>query len=247
MHRAFFVIQAQQKRAQRRSVARLAPADHHAVGRALVLDLDPEPLARHIRAVPRLGDHAVEPGAFELLEPVLGCLGVARVRGEEDRLLHALEQLLEAFAALSQRLLAQVGRALSEQVESDEPCRRRLAEHADTRFSWVDPLLQRAEIQPVGPDHHQLAVEHELWLAQGAEGRQQLGEVAGHRPAAPAGQRHLVAVPEDERAEAVPFRLVLPAVSRGNPLLGDGREHRLHVERQRQFQGVYPQVSISCG
>src|SRR5439155_3475967 len=48
-------------------------------------------------------------------------------------------------------------------------------------------------------------------------------------------------------AKAVPFGFVLPSVPLGDSGLGDGREHRLHFQGQRQLQGSFPQVSISCG
>src|SRR5579859_7390433 len=41
VHRSFLVVQAQEQRAKRRAVAGLAPADDHAVGGALMLDLHP--------------------------------------------------------------------------------------------------------------------------------------------------------------------------------------------------------------
>ena len=48
-----------------------AVAGDHAVGGALVLDLEHGPLVGLVGAVQRLGDDAVEAGALELLEPVL--------------------------------------------------------------------------------------------------------------------------------------------------------------------------------
>ena len=143
--------------------------------------------------------------------------------------------------------MAKVGGAFGEKVESDEPCRCGLAEHADARFSRMDTLLQGAEVKPVGADHDHLAVQYKLGRRQGAKGRQQLGEVAGHRPAPAAHQGDLVSVPVDERPEAVPFGLVRPAVALRDSCLRDGGQHRLHIERKRQFQGGFPQVSICCG
>src|SRR5207245_4852212 len=100
-----------------------------------MLDFHPEALARHVRAVPGLGHHAVQSRALELLEPFVRLFRVARVRREEDRLLDALEHLLEPLPPLAEGLLAKVGGAFGEEVESEEPRRRSLAEHAHPRLS----------------------------------------------------------------------------------------------------------------
>ena len=50
---------------------------HHAVRGALVLDLEHHPLVRLVGDRQRLGDHPVEAGALELVEPAL--------RGRRDR------------------------------------------------------------------------------------------------------------------------------------------------------------------
>ena len=72
MQRALVVVEAEQQRADEPVLSRLVPAKARddAVGRARVLDLDHRALARLVRAVLRLGDHAVETGAFEPREPV---------------------------------------------------------------------------------------------------------------------------------------------------------------------------------
>ncbi len=169
------------------------------------------------------------------------------MRRQKDRLLDPLEQAFEALAPLPERKLAEVGVPFGQDVESDEPRRSRFAQHADSRVRRVDALLKGAKVQPVFRHDDNLSIQHELRLAQAAKGRQQLGEVTGHRTGAPADQRDLVAVPKDERPETVPFRLVLPAVALGDARLGGGGQHRLHVERNGQFHASCPQLSISCG
>ena len=162
-----------------------------------MLDLHPQPLAGHVGSIPCLGDHAVEPRSLELLEPLFGRFRVTRVRSQKDRLLHALEQLLEPRSPFAEGLLAQVVRSLREQVEGDEPRRRYLAEHANARLRWMDPLLKRAEVEAVGPHDDKLAIQDELRWTQLPQGGQDLGEVPGHRPAAPAHQGNLLPVTEN--------------------------------------------------
>ena len=111
------------------------------------------PLARNVSAVPRLRDHAIQPRALELLEPLLGRLGVSGVRGQEEGRLGALEQLLETLAPIAQRQRAQVLVTFREQVEGDIPRRGGGAEHANARVGRVDALLQGAEIEPSLPHH----------------------------------------------------------------------------------------------
>src|SRR5205814_4294869 len=87
----------------------------------------------------------------------------------------------------------------------------------------------------------------ELLFLERAEGGQDLWEVAGHRPGPAAEQLDLLPVAEDERPEAVPLRLVLPAVPLRDPVGRGRREHGFHVLLDRQLQGSFPQVSICCG
>ena len=70
---AVIAVQPEQQRADR-VVAGLvhAVARDHAVGGALMLDLEHHPLVRLIGPRQRFGDHAVEAGALELVEPPLG-------------------------------------------------------------------------------------------------------------------------------------------------------------------------------
>src|SRR5205085_5628093 len=82
MERAVVIVEAEQERADHRARAVLVPAKARddAVGRARVLDLDHRALARLVRRVEPLGHDAVEPRAFEALEPVLGERAILRGR-----------------------------------------------------------------------------------------------------------------------------------------------------------------------
>src|ERR1700681_894286 len=111
----------------------------------------------------------------------------------------------------------------------------------------MDALLKGAEVETVFGHDHDLAIQHDLGLSQPSEGWEQLGKVARHRASAAADQLDVVAVPEDEGAETVPFGLVLPAVALRNAGLRGGGKHRFHVLRDGQFHAGCPQVSISCG
>jgi hypothetical protein len=94
----------------------------------------------------------------------------------------------------------------------------------------VDALQQRLEVELVAGRDDDLRVHHaalrQLLLHRGHD----LGEVAGHRPLVAAAQLDLVAVAEDDAAEAVPLRLVEEAGAGGHVLhrLGQHRGHRRH-------------------
>ena len=74
MQHAVVVVEPEQQRADERVLAALVPAEagDHAVGGALVLDLQHHALARRVGERLGLRHHAVEAGAFEPLEPVGG-------------------------------------------------------------------------------------------------------------------------------------------------------------------------------
>ena len=81
------VVQPEQQRSDQLVLSRLVPAEagDDAVGGARVLDLDHRALAGLVGAVGRLHDHAVEPRAFELRQPLDGLRVIARHRCEVDR------------------------------------------------------------------------------------------------------------------------------------------------------------------
>src|SRR5207244_8996423 len=97
-----------------------AEARHHAVRGTYVLDLDHHALGGLIGRRLMLGDHAVEPGAFEAMEPFLGHRALATAGREMDAARGPLERLLQQQAALGLRAGADVARVSGEQVERDE-------------------------------------------------------------------------------------------------------------------------------
>ena len=116
------VEQPQQQRPDVRPGPVLVPAEpgHDAVGGALVLDLEHRPLARLVGRVEPLGDHAIEPGALEPLEPVRGGRAIAGRRRQVDRRLRGAEDGLEALSPLALRDGAEVLVAERQQVPGDE-------------------------------------------------------------------------------------------------------------------------------
>ena len=68
---------------------------------------------------------------------------------------------------------------------------------------------------PSAPDDDDLAVDDAALGQRGGERGDELGEVAVHRLLVAALQQDLVAVAEDQRAEAVPLGLELPALAVG--------------------------------
>ena len=230
------VVQPEQERSDERPGPVLVPAEagHDAVGRALVLDLEHRPLARLVRGVEPLGDDPVEPGALEPVEPV-GRLGpVAGRRGQVDRRLGRPEDRLEPGAPLSLLDRPEVLVPERQEVPRHEAGRRLGRQHPDPRFGRVDPEQERVEVErPVGPRDHDLAVEDAAFGERRAERLTELGEVAVERLEVPRLGEHLVAVAEDDRPEAVPLRLVQPALAVGQRA-GGLRQHRLERGRDRE-------------
>src|SRR5580704_14946784 len=96
--------------------------------------------------------------------------------------------------------------------------------------------LQGLEVERAAPRHDDLAVEHRARRQLLPEGLDELGEITVERLLVAALEEDLVAVPEDEHAEAVPLGLEDPPVARRElaRALGEHREERwldgeLHV------------------
>ncbi len=127
---------------------------------------------------------------------------------------------------------AEVLVAQRQQVPRDVRRRHFRRQHAHSRLGGVDAQQQLLEVESSVVRDHDLAVEHAAIRELRLERLGQLGEVAVERLEVAALRVDLVAVAEDQGPEAVPLRLVQPALA-----LGQGvarlREHRL----ERRFEG----------
>src|SRR5215467_11467059 len=223
-------VQAEQQRADRlvAGLVRAVPS-HHAVGGALVLDLEHDPLVRLVPAVQRLGDEPVQPGALELGEPLPGQRPVAGRRGDVQRCPHPGQGLLQHRPALRERPLHVVGVPEGQQVEGHEPGRGLAGQQVHPARRRVDPLQQRLEVEPraVGVRDHDLPVDHAPLRQLPDDLADKLGKVPRHRALVAAADLHLVTVAEDDGPEPVPFRLVaVAAVGYRLDRLGEHRRDR---------------------
>jgi hypothetical protein len=171
-----------------------------------VLDLEHRALVGGVRAVERLGDHAVEAGALEDGEP-LRAGRVARDRREVDGRPGVGEQLLEPLPALRLRDVHQRLAVDREQVERDEG-RGRVSASIRTRLSagWMR-CSSASKSSPTSPAMTISPSTTHRGGSCGAPPRRPR-EVARQRPLVAAAELDLVAVLEDDAAEAVPLRLV---------------------------------------
>ena len=183
VERAVVVEQPEQQRPDVRARPVLVPAEpgDHAIGRALVLDLEHRPLARLVRRIEALGDDAVEAGALEPVEPVGGRRPVARRGRQVDRRGRLAQDRLEAGAALGLRHVAEVLVAERQQVPGDERRGRFGGQHVDPRRRRVDAQQQRLEVERAVAGDDDLAVEHAALGQRGAQRVGQLREVAVER------------------------------------------------------------------
>src|SRR5207248_4937020 len=108
-------------------------------------------------------------------------------------------------------------------------------EQLHPRSGRVDAEQERLEIEAARAGDDDLGVEDAAGGNLASERLAELREVAGERPLLAALQVWLAAVPEDEAAEAVPFRLVEPVLAGGN-VLGQLRQHG--VERRTDHRGT---------
>ena len=103
-------------------------------------------------------------------------------------------------------------------------------ELADAALRRVEAHLHRVEVEHAVARDHDLAVERGVGRQQLAQ-RAELGEVAQQRPLLARPERELAAVVLEHAAEAVPLRLVLPAVA--------GRELRDELGLHRREGDVW--------
>ena len=185
-------------------------------------------------AVERLGHDAVETGALEAVEPVVGDRPIGGRRREVHDVVPG-DRSDERRTPRGHRLVEERAVVEREQVERDERSRRLGGQPVDPRLGRVDALQQRVEVEPVtarvGDDD--LAVDDAALGQRVAERIEELGEVAAERTQLAGDQLQLVAVAEHDAAEAVPLRLEQPAVAVGDRPC-QLRQHRLDRRLDRQ-------------
>src|SRR5579864_298856 len=119
---AGFVEEAEQERADESAIAFLVPAKagHHAVTVTLVLDLEHHALVGLVGSGYRLGDDAVEAGAFKTLEPVGGNVAVDGGRSEMNGRRRGADQRFQLVPPGPEGIAAEVAVAEAQQVEEDQ-------------------------------------------------------------------------------------------------------------------------------
>src|SRR6185369_6132899 len=105
----------------------------------------------------------------------------------------------------------------------------------------MDAQEQGLEVEPVGADDHDLAVDDAALRQRGDQRGDELREVPVHGLLVAALQQDLVAVAEDQRSKAVPLGLELPSVTAGQGLRRVG-QHGRERRRERQAHASILQV-----
>jgi hypothetical protein len=206
-----------------------AEAGDDAVGRPGVLDLEHRPLARLVDAGGGFGDDAVEAGALEPGQPIGGNGGVGCDRRQVNGRQHAGERRLEMPAPLGLGQTAQILVADRERIECDERGWTGVGQLGHPGSGRVQAQLQRVEVEPVRRRDDDLAVDDTAVRQAGNQRVVQLGEIAIERPQVAALHEQVIAGPEDNRAEAVPLRLVQEIPRRNR--IGNLCQHRLDRRR----------------
>ena len=212
-----------------------AEASHDTVGRSLVLDLEHRALAGLIGSIEPLGDHPVEAGALEAIEPVPGGRAVAGRGCQVDRGFGAGQRDLEAGPALPLGHRSQILVVDRQQVPGDEARRRLGRQHADPRFGRVDAKQQGPEIERAVAGDDDLAIEHAALRERCAERCGKLRKVAVEGLEVARLRVEGLAVTEDQGTKAVPLRLEQPAVVRREAIDRLG-QHRLDGRLEREVQ-----------
>src|SRR5262249_33736418 len=145
---------------------------------------------------------------------------VARGGRDVDRRLDADEGALEGGATLDLRPLAEVVVAERQQVPRDVGRGRLLGEHLDAARRGGGAQEQRIEVEAAAGGDHDLAVENAAIGELGTQLDLELGKVAAQRLEIAALDVDVIAALVDQRAKAVPLRLVDEAGALARQLAG---------------------------
>ena len=214
------VIEAEEEGADGSSLPVFVPteAGDDAIAVALMLDLEQGALVGGVGAGERLGDDAVEAGAFEAGEPILSGGAVLRGGSQVQGRVDVGEGAFEFGAAGGEGLVAEVAAVELEEVEEDYRGGRLGGEGFDAGGCGVDAEGEGVEVEAGSGGDDDFAVENTLRGELLEEGFAEFGKVAVEGLAVAALDEEVVAVAEDEGAEAVPLGLEGPGVGVG----GDG-------------------------
>ena len=240
------------QRADERSRPVLVPAEagHHAIGRAGVLDLG------HRRACPaaygslaRLPMTPSSPAPSKTSNQCCAMAGSVVDGVSRTDAGGSASDPLQARASLGEGAARRSSSPSARQSKATNEAGRLGGQHLHPRRRGVDAEQEGVEVEPaVGPRDDHLAVEHEARVraADRAQRLLELREVSIERLQVPGLDVDLAAVAEDERAKAVPLRLVDPALAvrdRGGRLGQhrlDGRLDRVrHVPMIRAWHRAY--------
>src|SRR5580658_3729738 len=154
VERTVAVVEPEQQGSDSLAVLRNPVSADDAVDGAEVLDLGPASFAGLVDAGRILCNDAVETGAFVACEPSGRFIRVRRLRSDADDRA-ALECTQQANPPFLEWPVAQVVRALCQEVEEDNGSGCLLRQHPDARCGRVDSLLECVEVEAVvgGDDH----------------------------------------------------------------------------------------------
>ena len=180
VEQALVIVEAEQERADFLLLLGVAEAADHAIGGALLLDLDHRPLARAIFEVHPLGDHAVERSAAAFSHPI--AMSRSSVTGDRcsPRRWFALKNCSSAARRFDERLLgqrscrqAQAGRTASARPDVSG------GELAHAALGRMKPHLERLERQRIADRDDQFAIEQEFAVLEARRASRRLRENSG--------------------------------------------------------------------
>lgn len=226
------VVQAEQQRSDNRTALVETETCDDDVGRTLVFDLEHEAGIGPVAEIERFGDHPVEPGALEPLEPLLRERGIGGRGREMNGGPSGGEGPDEGGTAVGERAVEQRVVAEGEQVEGDEAGGRGLGQQGDAGLCGMDPLGQPVEIEAPAMNDDDLAVHDATARQVVLQSLHQLGKIPGQGLAGAAAELDLIAVAMHDGPEAVPLGLVLHP---GRDLRHGLGEHRFHGRHHWQI------------
>lgn len=125
------------------------------------------------------------------------------------------EEVGELLAAVGQGLAGEVLAIEGEEIEEDDGGGGLLGEELDARGGGMDAKLEGVEIEAAGGGDDDFSVEDALVGELGGEDGEELGEVTVEGLAFAALKEEVLAVFEEDGAEAVPLGLEEPVIAGG--------------------------------